>query len=139
MILLKLSDMVCLGFAKAFDTLSHCRLLHKLQNWYGIKGFTLNWIQAFLSNQLQCIEIGSSLSEYSNVKSSIPQGSVLKPLLFLLYVDDVTNSLTANICCKLFTDDTKLYHVHNNINVCREQVCKVLQIPFVSGWMTGSS
>ena len=94
-------------FARAFDFVSHPKLIIKLQS-YGINGNLLFWIQAFLSNQTQAVRVGSSLSSSRHVISGIAQGSVLGPLLFNLFINDVTDQFT-NVTAKLFADDVKIY------------------------------
>ena len=73
---------VVLDFSKAFDVAPHQRLLHKLDH-YGIRGTTLNWIQNFLTNRTQKVVVDGSSSKSARVRSSVPQGTVLGPLLFL--------------------------------------------------------
>ena len=78
-------DVVYLDFSKAFDSVPHRHLLVKLQA-HGIKGKLLNWIRAFLTDRRQWVIINNSQSNESNVDSGVPWGSVLGPLLFLIYV-----------------------------------------------------
>ena len=94
-------------FARAFDSVSHPKLFSKLQG-YGIKGNLLFWIQSFLTNRSQSVRVGSSLSSPRRVISGIPQGSVLGPCLFNLFINDVTDTFI-NVTAKLFADDVKLY------------------------------
>ena len=94
-------------FARAFDSVSHPKLMIKLQG-YGVKGTLLFWIGAFLSNRTQSVRVGSSLSSTRPVTSGIPQGSVLGPLLFNLFINDITDKFT-NVSAKLFADDVKIY------------------------------
>ena len=75
------TDVVVLGFSKAFNVVPHQRLLRKLDH-YGIRGTTLNWIQNFLTNRTQKLVVDGSSSESARVKSGVPQGTVLGPLLF---------------------------------------------------------
>jgi len=74
-------DAVLLDFSKAFDKVRHQRLLYNLQ-YYGIRGNTLNWISAFLSNRTQSVVCNGYTSSSQNVTSGVPQGTVFSPLLF---------------------------------------------------------
>ena len=80
-------DVIYLDFAKAFDKVPHQRLLQKLSA-YGIKGKVYNWIKRFLSNRKQRVVINGIYSEWRNVTSGIPLGSVLSPLFFLIFISD---------------------------------------------------
>ena len=100
------TDLILLDFSKAFDCVPHQRLLHKL-NYYGISGPTLYWIKSFLSDRTQHVSINGSHSALANVTSGVPQGSVLGPVLFLLYINDITNQIQSNI--RLFADDSIVY------------------------------
>ena len=100
------TDLILLDFSKAFDCVPHQRLLHKL-NYYGISGPTLYWIKSFLSDRTQHVSINGSHSALANVISGVPEGSVLGPVLFLLYINDITNQIQSNI--RLFADDSIVY------------------------------
>jgi len=91
-----------------FDSVPHKKLLCKLQG-YGITGKLLNWIQEFLHHRLQRVIVGGYASNWCQVKSGVPQGSLLGPLLFKLYINDVPETIDCNI--QQYADDTKLYSV----------------------------
>jgi hypothetical protein len=98
-----------IDYSKAFDTVSHTKLLSKLTA-YGISGRLLSWIAGFLSNRTQQTRVGSTLSNVARLVSGVVQGSVIGPLLFLLFINDVVDLFTDNRCaCKLYADDLKIY------------------------------
>ena len=100
-------DVIYTDFAKAFDSVAHQRLLVKLQN-HGIEGDVLNWISSFLCNREQSVRVNQEYSTWTKVLSGIPQGSVLGPLLFVIFINDMPEEVKFNVC-KLFADDCKLY------------------------------
>ena len=104
---------VFLDISKAFDKVWHEGLLLKL-NQNGISGNLLNLLRDFLSCRKQRVVLNGQHSSWDNVTAGVPQGSILGPLLFLIYVNDLPNNLSSN--CKLFADDTSLFSVVNNIH-----------------------
>src|SRR6266536_1681599 len=104
-----------IDFKSAFDTISHAKLLLKLSS-YGIKVNLLFWIKAFLSNRVQMVKINSSLSTPCSVTSGVPQESVLGPLLFNIFINDLTEHLDPTTSAKLFADDVKLYTEFSNLS-----------------------
>ena len=102
-------DVILLDFAKAFDKVPHQRLLQKL-TYYGVRGKTNNWIGSFLRNRHQQVVLDGATSTTADVLSGVPQGTVLGPLLFLAYINDLPDMITSS-SSKLFADDSMLFRV----------------------------
>ncbi len=102
-----LIDVIYLDFAKAFDTVSHQKLLYKLEK-YGVSGKFLKWIKEFLVGREIKVVINNSVSKSFPVRSSVPQGSVLGPFLFLVYINDIVDCVKFSQI-RLFADDIKLF------------------------------
>ena len=100
--------------SKAFDTLDHQILLKKISH-YGIRGNWYLWLKSYLSNRRQYVDINGTRSEEENINVGVPQGSILGPLLFLLYINDLPASLN-NMNAVMFADDTNLVGRHKNLN-----------------------
>jgi hypothetical protein len=98
--------MIIMDFTKAFDKVPHNRLLMKL-NRYGIRGTTHNWIRTFLTQRKQRVIIDGDSSEWVEVDSSVPQGTVTGPLMFLIFINDLPNNISSHV--RLFADDCILY------------------------------
>ena len=92
--------------SEAFDRVWHRGLLFKLRRM-GICGPLLNWFQSYLNNRLQRVALEGCVSDYREIKAGVPQGSILGPILFLIYINDIVNDI--NSCIRLFADDTSLY------------------------------
>ena len=111
--------MLFLDVSKAFDRVPHRRLLLKL-DYIGVRGNLLRWIQAFLVSRRQRVVVNGYSSDWSTVSSSVPQGSILGPLLFLLYVNDIGTHLKSQI--RLFADDCTIFR-----EIASREDCEVLQ------------
>jgi len=98
---------IYLNLQKAFDTFNHTILLWKLNN-YGIREVMHSWFKSYLSNRMQYVFVNSCNSTKLLVFCGVPQGSVLRPLLILLYINDIYNSVLKEKI-KLFADDTNLF------------------------------
>ena len=100
--------------AKAFDTVSHSILLEKLKI-YGIRGKANDWFKSYLSHRQQYTVFNNKRSTCKDVKYGVPQGSILGPLLFLLYINDITNT-SKKLKFLLFADDTNIFIKGNDVN-----------------------
>lgn len=106
-------DTVYLDFKKAFDTVPHKRLLNKVES-YGIRGNISTWISDFLQGRSQRVSVNGSTSKWSDVTSGIPQGSVLGPLLFVIFINDLPDAV--GCVTRIFADDTKMYGIATTDN-----------------------
>ena len=102
----KQTDLILLDFSKAFDKDNHSKLILKLHS-YDIRVSTLHWIQAFLSNRQQSVVVEGEDSDSVPVTSGVPQGSVIGPILFLTYTNDLPQDIVSQV--RLFADDTAIY------------------------------
>jgi hypothetical protein len=109
------TDMIVLDFSKAFDKVPHERLLKKLHH-YGIRGSVNDWIRCFLTQRSQRVVIDGKASQDVHVDSGVPQGTVLGPLLFLVYINDLPLAVSSQT--RLFADDSILYREIHTINDC---------------------
>ena len=107
-------DVVTVDFSKAFDKISHNLLLHKLEK-YGIKGNIYAWISDFLKGRTSSVIVNSCHSQSFNITSSVPQGSILGPLMYIIFANDIAELFTfAKV--KMYADDLTIYAVINNEN-----------------------
>ena len=108
-----------IDFSKAFDVVSHNKLFERLQS-YGISGTLLSWLRNFFTGRTQCTKVGTMLSDLTDLISGVIQGSVLGPLMFLAYLNELAEILEKfGITVKFFADDVKLYvKIKNDVDVC---------------------
>ena len=116
-------DVAYLDFRRAFDSVPHLRLLRKLHDM-GVRGTLLEWLRSFLTERKQRVVVNGSVSDWTVVGSGIPQGTVLGPVLFIAFVNDLPGCIESS--CKLFADDTKVY-VGAGTECGREQLQRDLE------------
>ena len=115
-------DVIYFDFAKAFDTVSHDLILHKLKTQYNIDGALLKFFTEYLHNRKQHVILDNVISESVDVLSFIPQGSILGPLLFVLFINDIYENIDKDTNIALFADDTKIWR-----DIKSEADCEILQ------------
>jgi len=126
-------DVFYADFAKAFDKVPHNNLIVKLKS-YGINDETVKWIQSFLSNREQRVVLGNESSNWAEVTSGVPQGSVLGPLLFVIYINDLTKQVENMV--KLYADDSKLMRTVESVGdkeSLQKDIDKIAEWSYESG------
>jgi hypothetical protein len=126
------TDVIYFDLSKAFDSVSHSLLIHKLQT-FGINGKLLSWIQNYLTDRVQRVTMDGTESGWLPVTSGVPQGSILGPILFILYINDLPDVLSSDTLCAIYADDTKIYRKVSND---RDQALLQQDIERISSWGT---
>ena len=120
---------IFLDFAKAFDTVNHDILPEKLK-YYGICGLRLNWFKSCLSGRYQCVKINNAKSDNQSIVGGVPQGSVLGPLPFLIYINDKS---APTVCFRLFADDTSLFY--SNKSYKKMEIKVNISLDNIANWV----
>ena len=126
-----INGVLFLDLKKAFDTVDHNLLLIKLE-YVGVRGQTLEWFKSYLSNRSQVVFINGVLSEHEQIKCGVPQGSILGPLLFLIYINDLS-SIIDIATTRMYADDTNLTFTACNIPELQEQMS--VDIQCLKNWL----
>ena len=117
---------VFIDLAKAFDTVDHNILLNKL-NHYGIRGVVNDWFRSYLIYRMQYVSIDKSNSTHSLIKCGVPQGSIMGPVLFLIYINDL-NQVSDILHTIMFADDTNLFLSGSNISEIEQKLNNELSL-----------
>ena len=126
--------MLLIDFSKAFDMVDHEILLNKLEH-YGVRGSSLKWMASYLNNRKQFVTINGSDSSTKAMKFGVPQGSILGPLLFIIYINDIPNILpTAKFI--LYADDANIILTGSNIAEVNQQLDKLVNI--IPQWVSSN-
>ena len=113
------TDVIYFDFDKAFDSVNHDLILHKLKYQYNVDGLLLKFLTSYLKGRTQRVVIGGTQSTVKIVKSGVPQGSILGPLLFVLFINDLSTCISPNTNIALYADDTKIWRkiIHDSDNL----------------------
>jgi len=121
---------IFMDLSKAFDTIDHDILLKKLKV-YGIRGVTLSWFRNYLLDRQQYVSVNGASSDLLTIQCGVPQGSILGPLLFLIYINDIINT-SSLLSFILFADDTNIFYSHDQLDSLVHTLNQ--ELPKVSTW-----
>ena len=129
------TDVIYFDFAKAFDSVNHDIILQKLKHKFGIDGLLLKFFVEYLSNRCQRVVVNGSSSNDLPVNSGVPQGSILGPVLFVLFINDISSNIDPKSDICLYADDTKLYR---EIVTIQDQAILQQDISKLNDWATSN-
>ena len=113
------TDTIYTDFSAAFQSVNHQLLIYKLKNSYHVSGKALDWFKSYLSDREQRVVVNGKTSEWRSVTSGVPEGALLAPLLFALFINDLPMSVKSSQCV-MFADDVKIYHRVRTTDDCRQ-------------------
>ena len=125
------SDVIYFDFAKAFDSVNHDLILHKLKTQFHIDGLLLKFLANYLKGRTQAVVIGNKKSTVCTVVSGVPQGSIIGPSLFILFLNDITVGLTPGTNITMYADDTKIWR---EINYESDHIILQKDIDYLLDW-----
>ena len=127
----KITILTALDMSAAFDTLDHITLLHRLQHTFGLSGYVISWIRSYLTDRSSFVKIDSSSSPSTTILTGVPQGSVLGPLLFVLFISPIANVINPDqsnqnntVSFHQYADDTQLY-IGTNSSTLTTQIASI--------------
>ena len=127
----KITILTALDMSAAFDTLDHITLLHRLQHTFGLSGYAISWIRSYLTERSSFAKIDSSSSHSTTILTGVPQGSVLGPLLFVLFISPIANVINPDqssqnntVSFHQYADDTQLY-INTNSSTLTTQIASI--------------
>ena len=127
----KITILTALDMSAAFDTLDHVTLLHRLQHTFGLSGYVISWIRSYLTDRSSFVKIDSSSSPSTTILTGVPQGSVLGPLLFVLFISPIANVINSDqsnqnniVSFHQYADDNQLY-IGTNSSTLTSQIASI--------------
>ena len=117
----KATASIFLDLKKAFDTVSHEMLIKKL-NSYGIRESALQWFKSYLNDRSQAVNVNSTLLDFKSINIGVPQGSIIGPLLFIIFVNSLPESVKTSCKCVMYADDTTLLLSSSDPNILQKDL-----------------